>query len=293
MFKDETGQIVPAIVPEELWEQANAVLRRRSEDVKNRQGICNHANLLTGKLFCTCCGTAYYRRESQDKAGSKNSKWVCSGKIKNGRDSCPSFPIYESEIIPLLFAVFQDTRDAAQAMTAEYERMYRGMSSEGKVTERMEQQESIIDLANRKKGKLLQLVTGDNITDADFKEMTAQCNAEIQAAEAELAQLRGRQTSSREFGGHMEQVRRTLREAERRCQSSAITKEFIDTFIDKVFVTPEPDGSMRLDIRVFTGDSTVRYLERLRGGRGTGAEDAVPAGHTFKKMIESYENGLK
>ena len=42
MFKDETGEIVPAIVSEELWEQANAVLRRRSEDVKNRQGICNH-----------------------------------------------------------------------------------------------------------------------------------------------------------------------------------------------------------------------------------------------------------
>ena len=35
MFKDETGQIVPAIVSEELWEKANAVLLRRSEDVTN------------------------------------------------------------------------------------------------------------------------------------------------------------------------------------------------------------------------------------------------------------------
>ncbi len=69
MFKDETGEIVPAIVSEELWEQANAVLRRRSEDVKNRQGVCNHANLLTGKLFCTHCGTPYYRRDSVDQAG--------------------------------------------------------------------------------------------------------------------------------------------------------------------------------------------------------------------------------
>lgn len=51
MFKDETGEIVPAIVSEEIWEQANIVLQRRSEDVKNRQGIYNHQNLLTGKLF--------------------------------------------------------------------------------------------------------------------------------------------------------------------------------------------------------------------------------------------------
>ena len=53
MFKDETGEIVPAIVSEELWDQANFILKRRSDDVKNRKNICNHANLLTGKLFCT------------------------------------------------------------------------------------------------------------------------------------------------------------------------------------------------------------------------------------------------
>ena len=47
MFKDETGEIVPAIVSEQLWDQANAVLRKRSDDVKNRQNICNTQNLLT------------------------------------------------------------------------------------------------------------------------------------------------------------------------------------------------------------------------------------------------------
>ena len=87
MFMVETGEIVPAIVSEELWDRANEVLRRRSEDVKNRQGICNHANLLTGKLYCTHCGTPYYRRESRDKTGKVNSKWVCSGKINVGKDA--------------------------------------------------------------------------------------------------------------------------------------------------------------------------------------------------------------
>src|SRR5699024_958628 len=126
-----TGKIVPAIVSEEVWERANAVLRRRSEDVKNRQGICNHANLLTGKLFCTHCARPYYRRDSVDKRGRRNSKWVCSGKINNGRESCPSIPIYESELIPLIFEVFRDTKEASAAMIEEYERMYREMTSEG------------------------------------------------------------------------------------------------------------------------------------------------------------------
>ena len=309
MFKDETGEIVPAIVSEELWEQANAVLRRRSEDVKNRQGICNHQNLLTGKLFCTHCGTPYYRRESKDKSGNQNSKWVCSGKINNGKDSCGSFPIYEDEIKPLLFEVFRDTKDLSAAMLAEYEQMYKSMTADGNLTKKMEASESKLQLARKKKSKLLELVALDSITPADFKSMTAGCNEEIHALEQELAELKEQQESSQEFRAHMEKIRSVLRAAEADAAKGAITKEFIDTFIDKIYVTPEEDGSMHLAIKIFTGDVTEKYLQKLKRRAGitapqaerkeedSDATDAPDApgrtGHTFKKMIEAYEQGLK
>lgn len=280
MFKDETGEIVPAIVSEELWDAANAVLRRRSEDVKNRQGICNHANLLTGKLFCTHCGTAYYRRESKDKQGNKNSKWVCSGKINNGKDSCSSFPVYEAEIKPLLFEVFRDTKDASAAMLAEYEQMYRSLVSDGSIEKKIEAAQATIKLALKKKSKLLELVALDSISAADFKTMTADCNAEIKAAEQELTELREQQESSEEFRTNMERIRRVLRDAERDCANGEITKEFIDTFIDKIFLTPEDDGSLRLDIKIFTGETCEKYLEKLK--RRSNSESR--AGHTFKNI---------
>ena len=43
IFKDETGEIVPAIVDEELWEKANQILQRRSDDVKNRKDTVGFA----------------------------------------------------------------------------------------------------------------------------------------------------------------------------------------------------------------------------------------------------------
>ena len=309
MFKDETGEIVPAIVSEELWEQANAVLRRRSEDVKNRQGICNHQNLLTGKLFCTHCGTPYYRRESKDKSGNQNSKWVCSGKINNGKDSCGSFPIYEDEIKPLLFEVFRDTKDLSAAMLAEYEQMYKSMTADGNLTKKMEASESKLQLARKKKSKLLELVALDSITPADFKSMTAGCNEEIHALEQELAELKEQQESSQEFRTHMEKIRSVLRAAEADAAKGTITKEFIDTFIDKIYVTPEEDGSMHLAIKIFTGDVTEKYLQKLKRRAGITApqteckeenSDAMGTadasgrtGHTFKKMIEAYEQGMQ
>ena len=181
--------------------QANAVLRRRSEDVKNRRGVCNHANLLTGKLYCGCCGEPYYRRESRDRDGNVNSRWVCSGKIKAGRDSCPSFAIYESEIKPLLFEVFRDTHDASEEMLYEYERMYAAMTSDVNLEGQIAAAEGRIELALKKKSKLLELTALGQITNEDFAEMTAACNAEIKSAERELAELRSQRTTARSFAG--------------------------------------------------------------------------------------------
>lgn len=277
MFKDETGSIVPAIVPEELWEQANAVLHRRSEDVKNRQGICNHANLLTGKLFCTHCGTPYYRRDSVDKQGNKNSKWVCSGKINNGKESCDSFPIYESDIIPILFEIFSDTKETSDAMLKEYEHMYRTMSNDDNIEKKIETEQAIIELNLKKKSKLLELVALDSITPADFKSMTVQCNADIKAAEQEISVLRERQESSEEFRINMERIRNVLRDAESDCTNGKISKEFVDTFIDKIFVTPETNDTMRMDIKIFTGESCEKYLQKLK--RRSNLEGST--GHTF------------
>ncbi len=283
MFKDESGEIVPAIVSEEIWDRANEILKRRSEDVKARQGQCNHQNLLTGKLLCTCCGTPYYRRDSKDRQGNKNSKWVCSGKINNGAKSCPSIPLYEEELKPLLFEVFRETKDLSAAMITEYEGMYRKLTVDGTLPQKIEGLEHRRDMALKKKGKLLELVTMGNISDSDFKQMTADCTQEAKEAEDELAELHEQLERSEDFKTHMEKVRRVLREAEQTVAESAITQDFVNTFIDKIFVTPEEDGTIHLAIRIFTGDLTDKYLQKL----------ASRTGHTFKKMIQSYEQGMK
>ncbi|MGI6071350.1 MAG: hypothetical protein ACOYBE_13165 [Blautia sp.] len=90
MFKDETGQILSAMVGEERRQAANQVLKRRSEA----------------------------------RSGHENNKWACSGKIKNSR---PFFPIYKTELKPLLYEVFRDTENIAQALVKEYIALYKSL----------------------------------------------------------------------------------------------------------------------------------------------------------------------
>ena len=282
MFKDESGEIVPSIVSEELWEQANAVLARRSKDVKNRQNQCNHQNLLTGKLFCTHCGAAYYRRDSKNRDGSKNSKWVCSGKIKNGADSCPSFPIYEDEIKPLLFDVFRETAPVAEDLVESYIEMYRSLDSDEKTAKRIEELKKETELEYKKKSKLLEYNVNGDITDKDYIRMNKECDERIKKAEEELSECCNRQNSKAEFKAHIDTIRSVLREAEKEAANGIITPEFCSRYIDKIFVTPDED-SMRLEIKIFTGEACEKSLSRLKSR----------SGHIFKKMIEDYENKIK
>ena len=287
MFKDETGEIVPAIVSEELWDKANEVLARRSEDVKNRQGICNHANLLTGKLYCAHCGTAYYRRESKSRDGKVNSKWVCSGKINNGADACPSFPIYEDEIKPILFEVFSETRVDVEALLASYEEMFRSMEADDETAGQMEEQKRIIALADQKKNKLLELVTMGAITTANFKSMTAACDREAEDAQKALTELEEQLFTKEEYRKHIGEVKARLDAAVRDASTGMITNEFVAQYIDKIIVTSDGNDTAKLEIKIFTGKNTEKWLNKL------GAKSRSRTGVTSKKMIESYENSIK
>ena len=287
MFKDETGEIVPAIVSEEIWDKANEVLARRSEDVKNRQGVCNHANLLTGKLYCAHCGTAYYRRESKSKDGTVNSKWVCSNKINNGADACPSFPIYEDEIKPILFEVFSETKVDVEALLDSYTEMFKSIANDNETTKQIEEQKRVIELANQKKNKLLELVTMDAITTANFKLMTENCDKEIDQAQSALSELEQQLFSQEEFRKHMTEVRTRLEAAIRDASTGMITTEFVAQYIDKIFVTITEDDTANLKIKIFTGKETEKWLQKLH------TRSTSRTGHTFKKMIESYENSIK
>ena len=282
MFKDETGEIVPAIVGEALWDQANAVLKKRSEDVKNRRGICNHTNLLTGKLYCTHCGAAYYRRDSVDRSGRKNSKWVCSGKIKNGADSCPSFAVYEEELKPILYEVLRETEVDVQALIEEYVEMYKSLDREGGLEQQIRRLEDTIATVEKKRQKLLTFNALGELSDKEFLTMSRQCSRELETARGELMELTAQRDSAKDFKEHIDTICRVLREAERDAAEGIISKEFVDKYIDRIFATMEDDGSMHLQIKIFTGETTEKYLQNLRGRTG----------HTFKKMIESYEKNL-
>ena len=263
MFKDETGEIVPAIVTEELWDRANKVLAKRSRDVKSRQNKCNHANLLTGKLFCMHCGKPYYRRESKDKCGNANSIWICSGKIKNGAASCPSFAIYESDIKPILLDVFQETAGSAEKYINEYIDLYKTIDEDNETAKAIAELDKTIAFETKKKQKLLDYNISGDISDKDFIKMNNEAIKKIERAEAEKFELENRLNSETEFKAHIREIKETLEKAAEEAADGVIDTAFINKYIDKIFVSAE-ENTLKLDIKIFTGETCEKYLKKIR-----------------------------
>lgn len=287
MFKDETGEIVPAIVSEELWEQANIVLKRRSRDVKNRQNLCNHPNLLTGKMYCTHCGKLYYRKDSKDRKGNVLSRWICSGKINNGTDSCPSFTVYEEEIKEVLYEVFKDTAEDARLIIEEYTNMYTEMLAKDTSSFDLQKLKDRLDLLSKKKSKLLEYNIAGEISDRDFVEMNRQISDESAEVYATIEEMENKINSRSGFKEKIEEIKTILPKAENDASKEMINSAFVNKYIDKIYVTPIDDCTAEISVKLFTGDTFSKIFEKVNR-RLVGR-----TGHTFKKMIESYENSMK
>lgn len=308
MFKDETGEIVPAIVSEELWEQANAVLKRRSHDVKNRQNQCNHPNLLTGKMYCTHCGKLYYRKDSKDRKGNVLSRWICSGKINNGTDSCPSFTIYEEEIKEILYEVFKDTAEDAKLIIEEYTNMYAEVLAKDNSSGELQKLKDRLDFLSKKKSKLLEYNIAGQIVDRDFVEMNKQISNETTEVFSRIEEIEEEINSRGEYKQKIEEIKNILLKAENEASKNMIDYAFINRYIDKIYVTPINDSEVEIAVKIFSGDTVEKHLSALRKRHksiknaeindkttsdANSTDKKSRPGHTFKKMIESYENSMK
>ncbi len=308
MFKDETGEIVPAIVSEELWEQANTVLKRRSHDVKNRLNQCNHANLLTGKMYCTHCGTLYYRKDSKDRKGNVLSRWICSAKIKNGTDSCPSFTIYEEEIKEVLYEVFKDTAEDANAIIEEYTNLYTEVITNDNSSGELQKLKDRLNFLSKKKSKLLEYNIAGQVSDRDFVEMNKQITDESAEVFSAIEEIENEINSRSEYKQKIDDIRNILKKAENEASEKMIDSAFVNRYIDKIYVTPIEEGTVEISVKIFSGETVEKHLSSLRKrhksinnaeesddneSSDNGFVNKSRTGHTSKKMIESYENSMK
>lgn len=285
MFKDEQGCIVPAIVSEELWEEANRIYKIRSETIKNRRSSYKEDNLFTGKIICAVDEKPYWLKARIDRNGNNNSRWVCSHKLKNGSSSCKSFAIMERELLDILVNILQELSGNFDDIVNKFIQIYEKSMQSIDYTSEIKKLNDDIDKIIKKKDKILEYNLDGKISDDEFLRRNNILSDELKLLEQEIEKLEKQQENNKIKLDDIYELKKNLKRFEI-IEKEDLTQNIINLFVDKIYAQPIDERHMELKIILNTGESQSRIYEKPLN---SGDLLNVRSEHIFKKMIEAQE----
>lgn len=217
VFLDESEWVmypdpaIPAIVPEELWNRANALYKRRREEMMEHTSGESFQNRYpySTKIICEEHGATFHRQVLESKKGKKEV-WQCKVYRTHGRAACSAPQIRSSELDLILSEIFKELMKDKKAIIDSLVKVLTGVPKEvdyGKMRSRVEDE---IGGINLKKDRLLDLSVAGALTVEEFKQRNDALNMQIRMLETQLDNIRGQEAKSADGNLNIPEIRRVL-----------------------------------------------------------------------------------
>ena len=245
MYPDPT---IPAIVPEELWDRANAIYRERRNQMKEHASGATYHNRYpySGKIFCEEHGTTFHRRVLNKKAGDEEV-WQCKVYRTGGRAACSAPQLRSAELDSILAEIFTRMVKDQNIIIDSLLAVLQSVPQEVDYSKAAARVEDEMAALNAKKDRLLELNLDGAISNTEFKTRNDGFNHQLQTLEAQLATIRAEERRQKESALDTEQIRRVL-EKELSFENG-INSNLVSTILDRVIVKKESTKQeIRLDI---------------------------------------------
>lgn len=287
IYKDENGDTVPAIVSEELWDKCNAIFKQRSSIIKSRERSFKDTSVFTGKIWCNAHDKPYWRTSFSNSVskGTPTYQWICSEKKRFGTKTCASFAIMEDEMYTMLSNLFKSLTNNIEDYVQTFLTIYRESERTAEVQKEINNLKLRLNKEIRKRDKLLELYMDDAITKAEFTERNITIGELINELEEEIHFVENQKNTNDEYADSIKKIELYFKSMY--APDQEMTKEQIDEMVkvilDRIEVIPINQTTMKLEIKLKTGQSEpITYIRNgLRYGRRSG--------HISKKMIDAYK----
>ncbi len=290
MYKDETGETVPAIVDEELWERCNDVFRERSIAIKSRGRSFKDNSVFTGKIWCASHEKPYWRtsHSRQSAKGVSIYRWICSEKRKFGAKTCSSIAIVETELYSMLSDYFKDISDNVEEYVNDFIKIYQQSDKGESIQRKIGDARHRLEKEKNKRQKLFDLYVEGTMDKKQFTDLNDEINLIINQLEEDIADL---EKTSEEDAEYLRNVKQVQRYFEGLCDRDTemdkiAVDEMVKAIIDRIDVVPMNDDKMKLEIKLKSG--LKGNLTYIRNGERYGCR----SGAISKKMIQKAEQDL-
>lgn len=300
MYKDETGEIVPAIVSEELWNAANEVFIERSMKVKSVGRSAKKTSPLSGKIICGEHDEPFWRTSYSERLHPNDSiyQWICRTKKRGKSCDCPTIAIYESELYTILGKLLTELTGNLDKYIEDFVEMYYSSIKDDKSGMRIKEIEKEISSLEKKKEKLLDLYTDDCISKSEFKNRNETLQATITELRKQLSQVKQKNKAVGNITGNILRIKEMISGVSNGLQeestNSIITnKEYIDDvcelLIDRIVVYAVDKKTMRLEIQLKLGNNYETEYSRPVQSSGIMVKKMIPE-HRMRNVYYAPEH---
>ena len=250
MYPDSS---IPAIVSEELWDRANALYKRRSEQAMSHQSAAEFHNRYpySGKIICEEHGTSFHRQMLKSAKGEKEV-WQCRVYRNRGRAACSAPQLRTTELDQIMAQIFDQLAQNKQAIVDAVVKVIQSVPEEhdyGRDALRIEEDLSAI---HAKKDRLLEMSMAEAISIEEFKRRNDGFNEQTRVLEERLELLDEEAQKSRRSVEQLEQIRAALQEA--LCFENGVNSELVTTILDHIVVKKDSTKEdVHLDIHLKFG----------------------------------------
>ena len=247
LYKDETGDIVPAIVSEELWDKANFILQTRGarRNAENKTS-CQNQYAFSGKILCTKHQTPYYRACYRYPSGIKEV-WQCKKYTEQGKAGCDSPIVYSLELNEALRQVIGRVVDNQAGIIEDLIGIYSELDGRPDLQTEICRQQTLMHEIFQKKDKLLELSIKGKLSDEEFEMRNRQFNAELSGLQDRINELRQKETQFRNPSLPDEELRRLI--AEELNFENGFNHQIVDSLLERIEVSrTEQKNEVRLKL---------------------------------------------
>ncbi len=241
VFLDESEWVmypdpsIPAIVSEELWDRANALYKRRSQQMMSHQSTAEFHNRYpySGKIICEEHGTSFHRQVLRSSKGEKEV-WQCRVYRNRGRVACSAPQPRTTELDQIMAQIFDQLTQNKQAIIDAVVTVLQSVPDEHDYAQDIRHIEEDLSSIQAKKDRLLEMSIEGVISTAEFKQRNDGFNEQAKVLEERLAVLQSEAEKGQQTTAQLQEIRSALEE-ELTFQNS-VNSALVTTILDKIIV---------------------------------------------------------
>ena len=241
IFLDESEWVmypdpsVPAIVSEELWDRANALYKRRSQQMMSHQSGAEFHNRYpySGKIICEEHGTSFHRQVLKSARGDREV-WQCRVYRNRGRAACSAPQLYTAELDRIMAGIFNQLARNKQAIIDAVLAVLQAVPDEHDYTQDLRRIEEDLSALHTKKDRLLEMSIEGVVSMAEFKQRNDGFNEQVRVLEEKRTALQAEAEKGRRTEAQLEEIRSALEEE--LSFRNGVNSPLVTTILDKIVV---------------------------------------------------------